>query len=640
MKRVTQILLTLLSFSCGLQAKVTVIRSGETVTSTVTITPAGDGVIVEERGTIFPLGSGDNGIELTANNQTALNQGTIDVFGIANGINTVGDNVTITNDKSGRITSTSLGAAGIVNLSGASAVITNRGTITLQGGSNAGIFNSGANAMITNSGTIGITLGADSYGIHNSSGANAVITNNGAISVGIDSFGIYNLSSSNVSITNNRTATILALGSGARGINNVTGNNAVITNSGIISASGSGAIGINSTSSTGVRINNAGIIRSAQSDALNLGNSHTLSLLRGSLLEGTVSVGSSFTLIVERGLNLFLTLGSGGFDSLDVSMPFVQVGSTIATIDPTGLAMQADVAADLSDTLLDGLYRHRFGCCKPCGCGPWTELLGSYRKRSHGDDAVGYENWQGGFLIGYDAPICSGNLSLFGGISFAKAEVDQITQRADINNYVGGLSYETRFCGTFLGLAMAAGYVSWDNQRFVMNNLAADGVESARADIDGFFLSPDITLVRQLNIWCHPILSLNVRYAGLFLGNYDERGSGSNLTVKDREIDLITPRLEAAIPYSSSWGSCCWSVEPYVGGFGRFQVGGYRVDGELLGQSLQFDQEGPKNLAAFLLGFRGTQTIGRCHLFVNLEASFDSASSQRILGEGGLSWSY
>ncbi|NGX55734.1 MAG: hypothetical protein KR126chlam2_01376, partial [Chlamydiae bacterium] len=42
----------------------------------------------------------------------------------------------------------------------------------------------------------------------------------------------------------------------------------------------------------------------------------------------------------------------------------------------------------------------------------------------------------------------------------------------------------------------------------------------------------------------------------------------------------------------------------------------------------------------FLLGFRGSQTLGRFHLFANLEASFDSARSQRILGEGGLTYNF
>ncbi|NGX46629.1 MAG: hypothetical protein K940chlam2_01825, partial [Chlamydiae bacterium] len=130
------------------------------------------------------------------------------------------------------------------------------------------------------------------------------------------------------------------------------------------------------------------------------------------------------------------------------------------------------------------------------------------------------------------------------------------------------------------------------------------------------------------------------RYAGLFLGDYSEKGSLTNLSVKDREIDLLTTRFELALPYMTSRGICCWSVGPYLGVFGRYQVGGNCVDAELLGQPLHFNQGGPRNLAAFLLGFRGVQSMGCFNLFLNLEGSFDNYSSSRILGEGGIGFSF
>ena len=135
-------------------------------------------------------------------------------------------------------------------------------------------------------------------------------------------------------------------------------------------------------------------------------------------------------------------------------------------------------------------------------------------------------------------------------------------------------------------------------------------------------------------------MSFTLRYAGLFLGNYSEKGSLTNLSVKNREIDLLTTRFEFALPYSATRGICCWSVEPYVGVFGRYQVGGNRVDGELFGQSLSFDPGSPRNLAAFLFGFRGVQSLGCFNLFLNLEGSFDNYSSSRILGEGGIGFSF
>jgi len=144
--------------------------------------------------------------------------------------------------------------------------------------------------------------------------------------------------------------------------------------------------------SNAVHIVNSGTIRTADdsSSALDLqGTNQTVSLLRGSNLQGFVqTINDGLNLNVETGLNLALTLEpfSAGFDNLGIEAPFVLVGQTIAVVDPTGLALQADVLADLSDTILDGIFRHRavFTCpCVPYGCGVWIQGIGSYRKRSH-----------------------------------------------------------------------------------------------------------------------------------------------------------------------------------------------------------------------------------------------------------------
>ena len=114
----------------------------------------------------------------------------------------------------------------------------------------------------------------------------------------------------------------------------------------------------------------------------------------------------------------------------------------------------------------------------------------------------------------------------FGGVSFGKAEVDEHTQRADVTSYVGGLTYERIFCNTFLGLALAVGYVNWDNERFVMHDSVEDGVETAKADTGGAFFSSEATLAHRFDaLWCFPIMSFTFRYAGLFLGDYSEKGS-------------------------------------------------------------------------------------------------------------------
>ena len=617
--------------------------------------------VITNWGQISTTGQFAHGIISTGNDAVMTNSGWISTTGqFTYGILNTGDDAVMTN--SGGISTTGFQAGGISN-SGDDAVMTNSGQISTISQFSDGIVNTGRNAFITNSGWISIG-GNNSNGIVNTRD-NSVITNSGLIlNSGDSGNGILNLNGSNVAITN--SGLISTTGNGVWGIIS-NGANAVITNSGQISTTGLEAHGIVSTggaanvsiinsglvSTTGVdafgiyargnncHVINSGTIYSAQFFALYFnGANNVLTLLRGSNLQGPVRVDSNFTLNVERGLNLALTLDSGAFDNVGISAPYVVKNNVIAVIDRTGLALQADVAADLSDTIFGALYHHRLSCCAPCRCGPWIQGIGSYRKRNHDSHTVKYKNWQGGFLIGYGFNCLDGSISLFGGASFAKAKTDKSTQEANINSYIGGLSYEKIYCNTQLNVGVAAGYIDWDNERTVMNNLATGGKQKAQADINGWLLSPEVSVLHRFDALCHPTLGLTVRYAGLFLGDYHEKGSLTNLKVRNRDIGLLTTRLEAAVPYGKTYKDCCWNAEPYIGVFSRYQTEGRRVEGQLLDQSIHFAQKGPDKITAGFVGIRGNRTFGCFDCLANIETSFDNKGSSRVLCEAGLSWSF
>ena len=136
------------------------------------------------------------------------------------------------------------------------------------------------------------------------------------------------------------------------------------------------------------------------------------------------------------------------------------------------------------------------------------------------------------------------------------------------------MTYEQLSCDTFFALAFTVGYVDWNNKHFVMNNLAEGGVDTAKFDTGGVFFSPEATLAHSFSsVPCNPTMSCTLRYAGLYLKDYEEKGSLTNLSVKNRYINLVTARFEVALPRKT----CCWSAEPYLGMLGRYQVGGNRV---------------------------------------------------------------
>jgi len=213
-----------------------------------------------------------------------------------------------------------------------------------------------------------------------------------------------------------------------------------------------------------------------------------------------------------------------------------------------------------------------------------------------------------------------------------------------VSTSFGGLSYE-HLCGKFfVAGAIAAGSVDWENSRRVMDNLASNGVSEAKANFDGWTLSADVMTTGQLkSFWCmNPRLNLSLRYAGLFLGDYREQGSSSDIRVTDRNISLIKVRGEFALAHFGSRyiAPFCSNLEPYIGVAGRFQVGGQDVDSELIGVALQFDSGAPCNLAEGLLGLRGELNWRCLAVSFNLEGMLDSANSSRVLGEVGLDWRF
>ncbi len=625
-----------------------VIESGQTV-GNQTMSGVGDVGTVDAGGTIQG-GSGADGVDMNAANQSLYNYGTITPGNFQTSVVSVASNALILND--GTLSAGEF--SNVVDCSGASAVITNNGTISTSEANGIVISTSGGiSSTVTNNGTI--SVGAAGTGI-STFASNCIIINTGTISGGNEAVGIYDdtdventkiTNSGIISISGNSATVISSLGSSATIINTGTlyvsgssvtavscaGTGTSVTNTGTLHATGSGATAL-SCSAADASVTNSGHIIGTTAISLT-GTSPSLSLSRTSNIQGSVSVPNDvLALSVQTNTNLALTLdnSSKGFGLLDIEAPYVvRADPAIAVIDPTGLGLQSDVTADLSDTILNGQRLH---CARSRGCGLWVEGIGSYRKRNAQSSALSYTDFVAGGLIGYDAYIAKHTISVFGGCSYAQANISTAPQEANIILGCAGLSYDTCFCShTFLSLAVMGGYVSWDNTRTVMNNLASGGTDEGKAHINGGLVSADVSLSQAFpSLSCRPYLTLDLRYADLFLGTYAETGSLADLTIFHRNVGLITTRLEAAFWHTP----CLGFLEPFIGVFGRFQVTGREVEAELLDIEFSFNQPGPLNLVAGLIGLRGSQTVGCCNTFFNVEASLDNARSARVLGELGL----
>ena len=652
-------------------------------------------VVIENFGSLLTNANEAEGIVCTTcTNLQMINHGIISTVGVSSECMRTFASPDTTMINNGTSTSTANSAAALFAGGGSDrTTMVNNGTIITRGANNArGITgNSSRDLVMINTGTIS-TIGTNSIAINSNFSRDSFLVNSGSLFVSNTNSRGMNLNSSRDSIMINigsivsiggvradgmrinnslasiaeNSGTIFTTGNDAEGII-VEGNSSFsqITNTGLIVTEGQGGQGIVVASADNVIVKNGGVItvsnfntaailinndadnvqfinsgtlRSINGLAMNFAtnvNNPTLTLLRGSRIQGAINTNvDPLNVNVESGLNLGFAVANQGLGNLNIGAPFAVLGNFVGVIDPAGLALQSDVLADLSDTFLNGIYRHKT-TCNP-GSGPWMQGIGSYRQRSK-TDVVGYSNRLGGFLGGYDLPFLGGYANLFGGIACGNAEVNQQTQQVKTTSYVGGIAFERFLARTFVGLAILAGQVDWDNTRYVMNNLAPSGVDTARAKTEGVVVSPEITVARLFNVRrFRPIATATVRYAGLFLNRMSETGSATNLTVQGRDIDLITARGELALPFGSGGGASCLNVQPYVGASGRFQLRGEQIQAELLGQPLSFDAGSPQNLGAVLVGFRGNQAFRGFNFVLNVEASYDGCNSARVMGEGGL----
>ena len=120
------------------------------------------------------------------------------------------------------------------------------------------------------------------------------------------------------------------------------------------------------------------------------------------------------------------------------------------------------------------------------------------------------------------------------------------------------------------------------------------------------------------------------------MGSYSESGTNADLTVYNRNVDLLRIQGLLDLPFEFQQGFVWSRLSPHLGVAGRFQLGGHNVNSQLLGQSLRFDPGNPTNLFEFVLGIQGECECCGYSLFFDLDGTFDSGQSRRILGQVGI----
>jgi hypothetical protein len=343
----------------------------------------------------------------------------------------------------------------------------------------------------------------------------------------------------------------------------------------------------------------------------------------------------------------------------------VLITGILAVVDPTGFSAQDEMLNDLTRVIADNvdarLAEVRQGASPgsvamngsvivptadaPPGSGgtvAWAAGLAQGRDQQADGADVGFNTQQGGFMLGLDGEARTDiRLGGFIGAATAQFETETNSQSIDTDSYFGGLYASLRQDAHFLNLAVTAGLSSQSSDRTVANNLVDGGMEHAKADYDGVFISPSATLGTDIVLPGAVLTpSLRARYAALSLESYDEEGSEADLSVDQRTVQAFDARAQLAmmVPVSLDGGTFATTVR--LGGDVTY-ADGNQVDAVLLGEAIDFDVG---NDDPTLQGFAGLDLSylnnGGTRFFAGAEYGMGSNQNSTIQADAGIALAF
>jgi hypothetical protein len=534
-------------------------------------------------------------------------------------------------------------------------------------GTNSGIvFDTGT---VTNSGTISGGL----VGINTDT---ATVTNSGSISGG--SYGI--VAGHNATVTNSGSIT-----GGLYGIRTSTAN---VTNSGTIS----GNIGIQSAAFVpgAANVTNSGTIIGSGGTALQFsGAADTLTLLPGSRIVGAINLGGGGDTVNFWLGNQNLTFDTLAGATVTSNVPFAVSGNRVATIDPTPFATtdrnlmdftravsSAVPVFDGQTTVIGGIGPTAFAAPEAAsrfddafaglpglsayasdaalfrnptvqysdGSAVWARGFAGQRVQQEDGVLLRTVNQFYGGMIGGDWQARADlRLGVFLGAGKTRSSLDLNFGDSDSELLFGGVFGRYAFGASFLNVALQGGYSRNSTTRNINNNLAPNGLETANASYDGWYISPEATLGHNVALGSLAgasytlTPSLQVRYLYAAFDGYTESGSTANLTVGTRAVQDFEERGQLKLTRMQVFApTAIIMTSIYGGALGVQRAGNTTVDATLLGQAIPFATPGKDDVWGGFGGAGLELRTGRVTLFASAEYLALSDASSVLSGQGGI----
>lgn len=269
----------------------------------------------------------------------------------------------------------------------------------------------------------------------------------------------------------------------------------------------------------------------------------------------------------------------------------------------------------------------------------WTRGFAGLRNQAGDDVFLASHSYAYGGAVGVDTMVRPDlRLGLFFGAGYAKFEVDKSSQTVETDYFFGGGYGRFDWNAHFFDFAVTLGHSSNDNTRLVANNMAVDGIDTAKSKYDGWFVSPEIAYGIRMPLASDLVLTpvARVRYLTGHFDGYNESGSAQNLVVNARDVQDLEERLELNLTsYKPLFGGVL-KITGTVGGVALQRVGDKTVSTVLLGQNLAFATPGDNASWGGYVGlgfdYRASQSVS---LFAGIEGMAMDDKSRTGTVKGG-----
>ena len=339
-------------------------------------------------------------------------------------------------------------------------------------------------------------------------------------------------------------------------------------------------------------------------------------------------------------------------------MPYVVSGNRIVSVDPTSFGFTDRALMDFTHALsgfLSSAPAGESGGFKDGNAASFTGAngvtawaKGFYGQRVQPAEGIALRGVTGlsGGAMGFDGSALPDlRIGAFAGGGAISSSIASNAGSAKSDIGFGGLYGRYNAGAAFLDAALTVGVLSNSTVRAnINNNLASNGLETAKASFGGWFAEPEAALGYRYALQDGWSLTpaLKLRYLGAGLDGYTETGSAANLTVGARVLQDLEERAELTLARTLRVdGGTDLHVSAHGGVLGLERVGGTAVSGTLLGQGLGFAAPGKDSVAGGYGGLDLDLRIGeQLSLFGAGEYTATNDHASLVTAKGGLRWQF